>query len=276
MFLCLFTLLILPPACALALCYVNGSTPAFLDPVVARAVSVTTWAVLRAVNRVETMRSDYIWERRASPFLPALARSVFDRLLAVDSSLATLGVSTGHESVRVDEAIATYDGTDYGVRDMLEVMWHVGDGETLRFNLQRVLGLSGVLVDGGSELTLRVRYSGHGNAKKRVLPRTFTVRYAGSVDDVASFPPYPASCSVNRGLGSVRIISAEHGEGCSRVSCTGEARESAGLRGKFYDDLSPDDGPLVRNSVTFLSEPDRIHEDLRLKVFTSRGVLEFN
>lgn len=203
---------------------------------------------------------------------PLFARKMLDKCYCIDSNIASLCVSDGHGSIQVEEAIATYECVDYDVRDMLNVIWASGDGDSVFFHLHRVMGCENVLLDKGSDLTLRVRYTGHKNFVKKTPPQTYSVRYAGHLSTIARFPPYPASTPVKKGLGIIKILSAIRSDG---VSCIEEARESAGLRGKFYGDVQ-DIGSPSHKVINFLSESDRIHEDLQIKVITSKGVVEFN
>jgi hypothetical protein len=274
MFVCLFTLLSLPVACVAASWYVNDTAPDVIKIVARRSAQKIMPIALRILvwilRYLHSLRSNYIWGSRIK--YPRVLQRIADRAMMVDPSSATLGVSSAHRSIRVDQAIATYEGTDYDVRDMFEMMWACGDGESITFNLSRVLGYEDVVFKQGASITIRVRYSGHSHREKRTPPQTYSVRYSGLVSDTGHFPPYPASEPVKKGLGVVKIVGAERSD---RSSCLKEARESGGLHGKFYRDTTVPDS-LARDVVTFMDESDRIHEDLSIKVVTSKGVLEFN
>ena len=225
---------------------------------------------IHALRIAKGAQSDYIWKYRTR--LPFPLRELFDRVLCVDSSAATLGVSSGYASIRIDQAVATYDGVDYDVKDMMEMIWLCGNGDRIRFNLHRVLAFEDMVVDKEATISLRVKYCGHGNVDKRYFPQTYSARYTGTSYETSMFPPYPSSDTIKKGLGTVKIIDATNGDGKSFVT---EARESGGLRGKFYVDLK-DDGTLVRNVMNFLEESERIHEDLEIKVVTNKGQLVIN
>lgn len=275
MFLLLVTLLLLPIICLVSSWYVQEAVPEFMKTTTSKVsaaclplVMNMAFGVLRIVSDTRTR---YIWTTR--PMYPLLARRLVDRFLCVDPGIASMCTSDGHESVRVDDAILTHDGVDYNVRDMMDIIWMSGDGESVLFNLQRCLACENVLLENESGLVLRVRYTGHCNTTKKHSPQTYSARYTGSSCTVARFPPYPATTPVKKGLGVVKISGAVRSDG---RSCLEEARESAGLTGKFYEDVveigSPD--PKV---INFLDESDRIHEDLQIKVITSKGgLVEFN
>ena len=274
MFLLLLTLLSLPLLCLLASWYVQDSVPELFRAGTSRVCNaclpVIMKVVLHAIRVVSDMRSNYIWETRL--MYPPFARKIVDKCVGIDPDTASLCVSDGHGSVRVDEAVVTYEGLDYDVRDMMGVIWASGNGESVFFYLHRALGCEDILLNTESNLTLRVRYTGHRNFDKRIPPQTYSVRYTGEYSSIACFPPYPASSPVKKGLGSVKVLSAVRSDG---VSCLEEARESAGLRGKFYEDVN---GPGSPDSkvINFLDESDRIHEDLQIKVLTSKGIVECN
>jgi len=274
MFLCLLSLLLLPILCVAALWYINDTAPRIVVTLAKKGASIVTPLAFRAflatVRFIENSRSGYIWERRA--VYPELVRRIFDWGMMVDASEASLCVSSGHGSIRIDEAIASYEGEDYDVKDMFEMMWVCGNGDRVVFNLSRCLSYEDVIFGRYSDISLRVRYSGHSNRKKKTPSQTFSVRYTGNSMDVSHFPPYPASESIKKGLGVVKIVKARRDDG---NCCLREARESSGLHGKFYNDLDTEDA-MVKNSVTFLEEADRIHEDLKIEVTTSKGVLNFN
>ena len=275
MFLLLITLLFLPLICLLASWYVQEAVPEFMKATISNISSACLPLVVRvtlgALKIVSNMRTKYIWHTR--PTYPILARKVVDKCLRVDPDIASLCTSDGHGSVRVDDAIMTHDGVDYDVREMMDIIWVSGDGESVLFNLNRCLGCENVLLENDSDLSLRVRYTGHRNTAKKNFPQTYSARYTGSSHTVALFPPYPASTPVKKGLGEVKISGGVRSDG---VSCLEEARESAGLRGKFYEDVS-DVGSPASKVINFLDESDRIQEDLQIKVVTSKGsVIAFN
>ena len=274
MFLCLLSLLLLPIFSVAALWYINGSAPNIVITLAKNGVSTLTPLILRVflvvVRFIESSRSTYVWETRAMS--PAFVRRVLDWGMVVDASEAKLCVSSGHDSIRIDEAIASYEGEDYDVKDMLEMMWICGNGDSVVFNLSRCLSYEDVIVGRYSDITLRIKYSGHSNKKKKTPPQTFSVRYSGNCMNISHFPPYPASESIKKGLGTVKIVKAKREDG---NCCLQEARESSGLHGKFYNDIDTEDA-MVKNSVTFFEESDRIHEDLKIEVTTSKGVININ
>jgi len=197
---------------------------------------------LAVVRFIESSRSTYVWETRAMS--PAFVRRVLDWGMVVDASEAKLCVSSGHDS----------------------------NGDSVVFNLSRCLSYEDVIVGRYSDITLRIKYSGHSNKKKKTPPQTFSVRYSGNCMNISHFPPYPASESIKKGLGTVKIVKAKREDG---NCCLQEARESSGLHGKFYNDIDTEDA-MVKNSVTFFEESDRIHEDLKIEVTTSKGVININ
>lgn len=274
MFILLLTLLLLPFLCLGSLWYINDTIPEVVKESFSKTCSsylplilkVIMW-ILRILQRA---RTTYVWEKRSH--LPKLGRAFVDKCLSIDSRQADLCVSDGVGSIQMNEAVATHEGVDYDVVDMMDMIWILGDGESTEFNLQRVLGYENVLVKSESEITLRVSYTGHRNTKKKSPPQTYSVRYNGGASDVARFPPYPASEGVKKGLGVVKITGAKRHDD---VCCLLEARESAGLHGKFYIDVK-DTETLVPGVVNFLGESQRIHEDLQIKIDTSKGVIEFN
>lgn len=275
MFLLLVTLLFLPLLCLMASWYVQEAVPEFMKAttfkISAAILPLVMHVVLGALRIASNMRTKYVWHTR--PMYPVFARKLADKCLCVDPGIASLCTSYGHGSLRVDEAILTHDGVDYDVLDMMDIIWVSGDGESVLFNLQRCMGCENVLLDTDSDLSLRVRYTGHRNTAKKNFPQTYSVRYTGSSSTVARFPPYPASTPVKKGLGVVKVSSAVRSDG---VYCLEEARESAGLRGKFYEDVTGAGSPCS-NVINFLDESDRIHEDLQIKVVTSKGgVIAFN
>lgn len=274
MFLCLLTLLLLPFMCSIATWLGNEEIPYMVRSRVQKVVSFFAPFVMEmtlvVLRFVDSFRSNYVWEKRMD--YPRAVRKIVDACLFVQSSDATLSVSSGHESIRVEEAIVTHNGTDYDVKDMLGMIWLLGNGDRAVFSLHRILAYENIIVSRESEVSLRVRYTGHANIKKRSPAQTYSARYTGSLWNTARFPPYPASEPVKKGLGVIKVVSAIRKGG---VQCTNEARESAGLRGKFYVDVSDTD-TLVNNVVNFLGESDRIYEDMNIRVTTSKGVKEFN
>lgn len=275
MFLLLLTLLFLPLICMVASWYIQDMVPDFINVITAKifaeCLHMVMHVVLGAARTVREVRLNYVWNTR--PSYPLLARKLVDRCLRIDSDNASLCTSDAHGSLRVDEAVVTHEGIDYDVSDMMDIIWVSGDGESVLFNLHRSLGCENILLENESNLSLRVRYTGHRNSAKKTFPQTYSVRYTGTPSTVARFPPYPASSPVKKGLGSIKISGAVRSDG---VSCLKEARESAGLRGKFYEDVT-DVGSPSSKVINFLNESDRIHEDLQIKVTTSKGVvIDFN
>lgn len=274
MFFLLLTLIFLPLLCLVATWYVQDAVPEFMRVGTSRVCNACLPLVMKVVlgslRILNDMRSNYIWDTRV--MYPPFARNIVDKCYGIDPDTASLCVSDGHKSVRVEEAVVTYEGSDYDVRDMMSVIWASGNGDSVFFYLHRALGCEDVLLNTESNLTLRVRYTGHRNFDKRIPPQTYSVRYTGEYSGIARFPPYPASSPVKRGLGSVKILSAVREDG---VSCLEEARESAGLRGKFYEDVNETGSPDSK-VINFLDESDRIHEDIQIKVLTSKGIVECN
>lgn len=275
MFLLLLTLLFLPIVCLVASWYLQDAVPEFMkagtSSVCNACVPLVMNVLLGAARTVTSIRLGYVWHSR--PSFPLVVRKLADKCLRIDGENASLCTSDAHGSIRVDEAVVTHGGIDYDVRDMMDIIWVSGDGDSVLFNLQRSLGCENLLLENDSDLSLRVRYTGHRNITKKTFPQTYSVRYTGSPSTVARFPPYPASSPIKKGLGTIKISGAVRSDG---FSCLKEARESAGLRGKFYEDVTGVGAP-VNKVINFLDEPDRIHEDLQIKVITSKGaVIEFN
>ena len=273
MFVLLAILLLCPLLLLLATIYINDSVPECVSKAVAKAVVAATpfvissgMSVVRTVNKV---KSDYIWENRS--YYPRIVCKILDKLMDVDPLCASLCRPGGYDSIRVEEAILTYEGSDYDVTEMMDIIWICGNDDTVSFNFQRTLCYENILVNNTSEMVLRIRYTGHCNANKRQMPQTFSVKYTGFGTDVVSFPPYPSSESVKKGLGVIKIKEAVRGDG---TCCIVEARESAGLNGKFYSDV--EESSITPNVVNFFDESQQIHEDLKVNVKTSKGLLELN
>lgn len=280
MFITLLMLLTLPFISVLALWYINDTIPfciqyaldntcylffRYVAPIILKSAIYTT-------KFVSELRSNYIWETRC--YYPCLPRYIMDRFMFIDSCQANLSISSGHESVRIERAIVSYEGTDYDVSDMMDMIWVCGDGDSVEFSLHRLLAYENVFLKSETPISLRVRYTGHTNIDKRYHPQSYTVRYKGTMTDTATFPPYPSSLCIKKGFGVTKVVTALKNDG---TSCIQEARESSGLRGKFYNDIkSIEMATLVPNVVNFLDESQRIHEDLRIKIDTSRGPIEFN
>lgn len=275
MFLLLLTLLFLPILCIMASWYLQDAVPEFMKSTTSNVcntcIPLVMNVVLSTARTVKEIRMNYVWNTRQ--MYPLIARMVADKILHIDSDNASLCTSDAHGSLRVDEAIVTHGGVDYDAKDMMDVIWVSGDGESVLFNLHRSMGCENILLENDSNLSLRVRYTGHRNSTKRTSPQTYSVRYTGTPSTVARFPPYPASSPVKRGLGSIKISGGIRSDG---VSCLKEARESAGLHGKFYEDVTGVGSP-VSKVINFLDESYRIHEDLHNQVVTSKGgVIDFN
>lgn len=273
MFLLIGTLLLFPILILLSAIYIKGSLPECVTSATAKIIvamtpvfiNVVMW-VARFINK---SRSDYIWENRIN--YPKCVSRILDKVMNVDPLCASLCRKSGYDSIRVDEAILTYEGMDYDVTEMMDIIWVCGVDDTVSFNFQRTLCYENILVNNTSNMELRVKYTGHCNPNKRHFPQTFSVKYVGIGTDVVSFPPYPSSETVKKGLGVIKIKDAVREDD---TCCLVEATESAGLRGKFYSDI--EDSSIVPNVVNFFDESQQIHEDLKINVNTSKGPLELH
>ena len=256
-----------------ALFYMKQSLPdvvqCYMEKATFSGLKVGITVLTKVVKKTTEARSGYMWvHRQKTPFFLTV---YMDKCLRVNPMDVGVNISHLHDSIVVERATVTHKDIVYDVTDMVDYLWTCGDGLTCEFFLQKVLGYESVLVSPDDDLTLRVRYAGHSDKIKRVPYQVYTVQYQASSSTSVSFPPYPSSSVPKKGLGSTKVLSAIV---AGKSSCFVEARESAGLRGKFYVDVKDDS--VKKNVVTFIEEDTTILEDLPVLVKTSRGEVQCN
>lgn len=227
------------------------------------------YAMLHVVKKVNIVKSDYVWENRSK--YSTITRTILDYVMGINTHRAYMDVSTGKDSISIINAYVIYNGTQYDALDMLDFLWSSGDGIQITCFLQKLLGFYKVFVDIDSKITLVVKYAGHSNKMKRIESGSYTVKYCGFSNESISFPPYPSTDSVKKGLGKVRVIDAKLEDG---TSCTENARESAGVNGVFYRDLASN--IIQKNVVTLMNDDYFICEGDVVTVVTSKGTVICN
>ena len=258
---------------------VQQCIPSSARRIISRAVSdvliVVAFTVARTTRYLSALRSVYIWEKRAR--LSRFFVGVLDALLRVDTDQARLDTSSGHESIQILMAISTVSGHDYDITHVIEPMWSYGNGIRIDISINDALGVVGCENDSGEDIdvTTRIRYRGHSNISKMYPSETFSARYVCKDSQIFRFPPYASSESVRRGLSVPRIVRCNFVKENGKLMFGPEARESAGLRRNFYENVE-DDPCLQKNVVTFFDAPHRFEENHELVVTTSKSKIFCN
>ena len=236
--------------------------------VVSEVVLAAALVAARTCRYAMATRSAYVWDTRGR-LGNGVVVGVLDTLLRVDADQTRVDTSSGHASIEILQAVASVRQEDCDVTNVLSDMWADGDG--LRMEVPIEVALDGVRED--VEVTVRIRYRGHGNKCKRYPAETFSARYTCKGSQTFRFPPYASSESIRRGLGTPRIIRCNFAEDNGKLLLGREATESAGLRRNFYENVQ-DDPCLLRNVVTFFEPSARFQEHQPLVVTTSKSNLK--
>lgn len=253
-----------------SLLYVKESLPHVVQEHMNKIVLGGVKVGIKCVTKIVKLKSSYVWVHRSN--VPFFIRVYIDKMLKIN--MADLKINNGdlHESIVIEKATATHNDVTYDVTDMMGMLWACSNGEQMVFLMQKVFGYHELVFIGEEDVvTLRVRYAGHSNKEKHIPYQVFTVQYNALGLKPISFPPYPSSSSVKKGLGVTKILSASV---AGKGSCLKEAKESSGLFGKFYADVVDD--TIKKNTVTFINEDLTILEDLPIVVNTSKGIVNCN
>lgn len=248
---------------------VPASARLMISRVVYHVVVAVALTLAKTVRYMAALRSAYMWDKRMWLARPLV--TVFDTLLKVDKMQMQLNTSSGHGSIIIRNAISTVNGLDYDVTQVLNAIWDYGNGLRIHVPINIVLEclkLTGLNHD--TNVTTRVRYSGHSNISKRYSSETFSAKYVCKLSEVFRFPPYASSEEIRRGFGVPRIIRANFVKENGSMLYGDEARESSGLRHNFYEDVD-DDPCLEKNVVTLFHRFSRFQEEMPIVVTTSKS-----